>query len=31
MDDVPSLKLAWADQGYTGKLEQSLPIISRAF
>ena len=27
LDDAPSLKLIWADQGYQGQLEVSAPIV----
>ena len=27
MDDAPNLELVWADQGYQGQLEKSVPIV----
>ena len=27
LDDAPNLELVWADQGYQGKLEDSVPIV----
>lgn len=27
LDDAPNLELIWADQGYSGKLEHSVPIV----
>ena len=27
LDDAPNLELIWADQGYAGKLEDSVPVV----